>query len=389
MEEDGSSSLYFRLLPKTCSSSSSSSNNNNNRRKETQFPFLPFSPSEMVTELKSLFSLSLPLAVTSIFFYSRSLLSTLFLGTLGDLPLAAGSLAIAFANITGYSVLSGLSLGMEPLCSQSFGANNSKLLSLTLHRSVLFLLCSSLPISFLWIHMSRFLLFVGQDPEIIALAQRFLWISLPDLVSFSFIYPLRIYLRSQGLIRPLTVAAAFSTAIHLPANFLLVTHFGYGIVGVASAAALSNFALLLFLVAYILVTGIHRSTWQNPTSECLTGWNPLVKLAIPSCVSVCLEWWWYELMIISCGFLPNPKSTVASMGVLIQTTALIYVFPSSLSFGVSTRVGNELGAGDPHRARISSYVALVFSGVMGVGAMTFAAMTKNYWGKMFTGRYSG
>ncbi|KAG2241638.1 hypothetical protein Bca52824_090211 [Brassica carinata] len=93
--------------------------------------------SEAVTEAKSLFTLAFPIAVTARPLPTLRRLHV-FLGRLGDLELAAGSLAIAFANITGYSVLSGLALGMEPLCSQAFGAHRYKLLSLTLHRTVVF-----------------------------------------------------------------------------------------------------------------------------------------------------------------------------------------------------------------------------------------------------------
>ena len=57
----------------------------------------------------------------------------LFLGHLGELALAGGSLAIGFANITGYSVLSGLTMGMEPICGQAFGAQRFKLLGLAMH----------------------------------------------------------------------------------------------------------------------------------------------------------------------------------------------------------------------------------------------------------------
>ncbi|MQM01898.1 hypothetical protein Taro_034655 [Colocasia esculenta] len=349
-----------------------------------QFHPVLSTPDEAIAEAKSLFALSFPIALTALLLYSRSVISMLFLGSLGDLFLAAGSLAVAFANITGYSVLSGLSLGMDPLCSQAFGANQPKLLSVTLHRAVLFLFCSSIPICFLWLHMSKILLFLGQDPDITAAAQTYLLCSLPDLVSFSFIHPIRIYLRAQGLTLPLTLAASFAAALHVPANILLVRHLRLGVSGVAAASAASNFALLLFLVSYICATGVHKPTWERPTRKCLTGWAPLVRLAAPSCVSVCLEWWWYELMILVCGLLPDPKAAVASMGVLIQTTALIYVFPSSLGLGVSTRVGNELGANRPGQARTSAGVAVFLSAVMGFMAMTFAAGMKDTWGRMFT-----
>ncbi|KAF3773403.1 DETOXIFICATION 48 protein [Nymphaea thermarum] len=38
------------------------------------------------------------------------------------------SLATGFANITGYSVISGLAMGMEPFCSQAYGTQQWKLL---------------------------------------------------------------------------------------------------------------------------------------------------------------------------------------------------------------------------------------------------------------------
>ncbi|KAE9448682.1 hypothetical protein C3L33_19398, partial [Rhododendron williamsianum] len=339
---------------------------------------------EILTETKHLFTLSLPIALTALIFYSRSIISMLFLGRLGDTELAAGSLAIAFANITGYSVLSGLALGMEPLCSQAFGAHRPKLLSLTLHRSVIFLLASSVPISFLWFNISRILLFLKQDPEITSLAHTFLIFSLPDLFTNSFIHPIRIYLRAQGITYPLTLSTLVGTIVHFPINILFVSKLRLGVSGVAAASAVSNFAVLVALVLYVWVSGLHVPTWCAPSRECLTGWKPLVKLAAPSCVSVCLEWWWYEIMIVLCGVLVDPKATVASMGVLIQTTSLIYVFPSSLGFAVSTRVGNELGANRPDKARVSAIVSIFLAAVMGVAAMVFASGMRYKWARMFT-----
>ncbi|PIA64621.1 hypothetical protein AQUCO_00100234v1 [Aquilegia coerulea] len=340
--------------------------------------------SEIIKESKSLFSLAFPIALTALLVYSRSILSMIFLGRLGDIELAAGSLAIAFANITGYSVLSGLALGMEPLCAQAFGAKRPKLLSITLHRSVIFLLVSSIPITILWLNMAKILVYLHQDQHITHMAHNYLLFCLPDLFTYSFIHPVRIYLRAQGITYPLTLASAAGAIVHVPINFLLVSHLGIGVAGVAAASAISNLFVLLFLISYVWITGLHEPTWSAPSRECITGWKPLLKLAAPSCVSVCLEWWWYEIMIVLCGLLVNPKATVASMGVLIQTTALIYIFPSSLSFAVSTRVGNELGANRPYQARISAAVSIVLAVIMGFSAMVFAGGLKDKWAQMFT-----
>ncbi|KAF8008601.1 hypothetical protein BT93_K2308 [Corymbia citriodora subsp. variegata] len=323
--------------------------------------------------------------LTGLLLYSRSMISMLFLGRLGDLALAGGALAVGFANITGYSVLSGLAMGMEPICGQAFGAKRLSVLGVTLQRTVLLLLLTSIPISLLWLNMKSILLFCGQDESISAHAQSYLLYSVPDLLAQSLLHPLRIYLRSQTITRPLTLCASLSILLHIPINYFLVLHLDLGIKGVALSAVWTNFNLVASLVIYIIFSRVHKDTWGGFSLECFREWRPLLNLAVPSCVSVCLEWWWYEIMILLCGLLLNPRATVASMGILIQTTAFIYIFPSSLSFSVSTRVGNELGANRPARARLASAVGLGLSFVLGFSALLFAVSVRKHWAGMFTG----
>ncbi|KDP22325.1 hypothetical protein JCGZ_26156 [Jatropha curcas] len=89
-------------------------------------------------------------------------------------------------------------------------------------------------------------------------------------------------------------------------------------------------------------------------------------------------------MILLCGLLLNPRATVASMGILIQTTSLIYIFPSSLSFSVSTRVGNELGANQPKKAKVAAITGLCCSFLLGFSALSFTVMVRKVWATMFT-----
>ncbi|CAI9771889.1 unnamed protein product [Fraxinus pennsylvanica] len=308
----------------------------------------------------------------------------LFLGRLGDLALAGVSLAIGFANITGYSILSGLAMGMEPICGQAFGAKKYKLLGLTLQRTVFLLIFASFPISLLWLNMKKILIFCGQDEAIATHAQAYLFYSIPDLFMQSLLHPLRIYLRTQSITLPLTICAALSILLHMPINYLLVSYLNLGIKGVALSSVWTNFNLVTLLIIYIVFFGVYKKTWGGLSMECFKGWKSLLILAIPSCISVCLEWWWYEIMILLCGLLVNPKATVASMGILIQTTALIYIFPSSLSFGVSTRVGNELGGGRPGKAKLAAIVGLSGSFILGISAFFFAVSVRNIWATMFT-----
>lgn len=341
--------------------------------------------AQLMVEAKRIFAIASPMALAGLLLYSRSLVSMIFLGRLGRLPLAGGALAIGFANITGYSVLSGLAMGMEPLCGQAVGARRLALLGPALHRAILLLLAASLPIAALWSTMRRLLLLCGQDPDIAAAAHDFVLVSIPDLLLQSFLHPIRIFLRSQSITLPLTYAAAAVALLHLPLNYALVFYLRFGIRGVAFASICTNFTLILLLVLYIYFSGIHRQTAVlDFSTDCFKGWGSMLNLAIPSAISVCLEWWWYEIMVLLCGLLLDPKSTVASMGILIQTTSLIYIFPSSLSFGVSTRVANELGAYRPARARRAATVGLACGAILGMLALAFAVAVRHAWAQMFT-----
>ncbi|KAG2332999.1 hypothetical protein Bca52824_004179 [Brassica carinata] len=336
----------------------------------------------------SIAKISLPLVFTGLLLYFRSFVSLFFLGGLGRPTLAGGSLALAFANITGYSLFSGLTMGVESICSQAFGAKRYNLVQATIRRGVVLLLLTSLPVSLLWINIVKILEMLKQDEDLASEAHTFLLYSVPDLVAQSFLHPLRVYLRTQSKTLPLSICTAVASVLHLPITFLLVSYLGFGIKGIALSGVVSNFNLVVFLFVYIRFLedkkSINDEVLEEEVEDSVREWKKLLGLAVPSCVSVCLEWWCYEIMILLCGFLINPKATVASMGILIQITSLVYIFPSSLSFGVSTRVGNELGSNRPERARRAAVVGLGLSIALGFTALTFTVSVRNMWARLFT-----
>lgn len=210
---------------------------------------------QVLEEIREIGKISGPTVLTGLVLYSRAMISMLFLGYLGELELAGGSLSIGVANITGYSVISGLAMGMEPICGQAYGAKRMKLLGLTLHRTILLLLATCIPISFMWLNMKRILLWCNQDEEISSMAHTFIVFAIPDLFFLSLLHPIRIYLRTQGITMPLTYCSTISVFLHVPLNFLLVKYFDMGIAGVALAMALTNLNLVLLLCSFIYFSG--------------------------------------------------------------------------------------------------------------------------------------
>ncbi|XP_077251481.1 protein DETOXIFICATION 49-like [Tasmannia lanceolata] len=368
--------MIFAILP-----ISDQDHHNHHHPKRCPWPTL----SEVVEEIQQLYNIAFPMIITGLLLYGKSMVSMLFMGRLGKQVLAGGSLAVGFANITGYSVLSGLAMGMEPISSQAYGAKQWDLIGKSLRRTIGILLISSIPISLLWLAVEPILLHCRQDPSISAVASTYLAFSLPDLIFQSLLNPLKIYLRTQNITMPITISSALALFFHAPINYFLVHVLSLGVRGVALSAVIADFNLLVGILIYLSFCESHKKSWQGFSwSEFFSDWKPLLKLAIPSCVSVCLEWWWYELMIIFSGLLVNATDAVAAMGILIQTTSLVYIFPSALSLAVSTRVGNELGANRPEKAKLSTQVAISVAIFTGFTAMVFTTTMRGLWGRAFT-----
>ncbi|XP_040378708.1 protein DETOXIFICATION 54 isoform X1 [Oryza brachyantha] len=301
----------------------------------------------VASELRELWRMAAPITALNCVVYLRAMVSVLCLGRLGPLDLAGGALAIGLTNITGHSVLFGLASGLEPLCAQAFGSKNYDLLTLSLHRAVLLLILAALPIALLWLHVGPILVALGQDPTISASAAAYAAYALPDLAASAVLQPLRVYLRSQGITKPMAACSAIAVALHVPLNVLLVFGLGFGVRGVAAAQALTNTNMVLFLLAYIRWSGACDATWKGwarPTAVA-SGLAGLVRLAVPSCVGVCLEWWWYEVVTVLAGYLPDPAAAVGAAGVLIQTTSLMYTVPMALAACVSTRAKRQKACG--------------------------------------------
>nr|XP_017218130.1 PREDICTED: protein DETOXIFICATION 55 [Daucus carota subsp. sativus] len=347
---------------------------------------------EVIEELKKISSIGFPILAMGLVNYVRNMISVVCMGRLGSIELAGGALAIGFTNITGYSVLSGLAMGMEPLCSQAFGSGNLTIVSLTLQRTIFMLLFTSIPITLLWLNLEPLMLLLHQNREITKIASLYCFYAIPDLVANSFLQPLRIYLRSKGATRPFMWCTVLATILHLPVTIFLTFNLHLGVKGIALSIIITNFVSLFFLVSYMFCTRSASSpalsmpllsiaSNNGPQGE---DWGMLLRLAIPSCLAVCLEWWWYELMTLSAGYLKNPEAALAASAIVIQTTSLLYTLPSALSASISTRVGNELGAGRPRQACLSSRVAIGLALLSSTMGLLWTTIGRTSWIRVFT-----
>ncbi|MCO5583176.1 hypothetical protein L7F22_037085 [Adiantum nelumboides] len=334
--------------------------------------------------------LGFPMAAINMMWFARYIVSTAFLGQLGGPELAAGTLALTFANVAGWSVLIGLAGGMEAICSQAYGAGRRDMLELTLRRGFMVLLFASLPIAGTWYKAEGLLLLMGQTPALAKAAQNYLRYLLPDLLATCFIAPLRIFLRSQCVTKPVLLCSLLALCVHVPLNYVLVSTFGMGAPGTAVAICGTDFVLAIMLLGYVLCIPLPKPSDSlvyclDENSAAALTWGSLLHLAVPCCLMTCMEGWCYEIMVLLTGLLPQAKEAVETVAIVLNGDTVLYALEVALASCVCSRVGNELGAKRPVRAFHATLVALWVSMALGFGGAGWLLLSSQMaWGRFFT-----
>uniref|UniRef100_A0A3B3BEY4 Multidrug and toxin extrusion protein n=1 Tax=Oryzias melastigma TaxID=30732 RepID=A0A3B3BEY4_ORYME len=334
------------------------------------------------TEIKELAKLAGPVMIAQLMSFAVSFVSTVFCGHLGRTELAGVSLAIAVSNVTGVSIGVGLASACDTLISQTYGSGNLKKVGVILQRAVLILLLACFPCWAILINTKSILLAVRQEPEVASLAQLYVNIFMPALPAAFMFSLLSRYLQNQGIIWPQVITGFLVNLLNALINYLLLFVLKMGVAGSALANTLSQFSMAGILYAYIVCRGLHKATWAGWSKECLQDWGSYIRLAIPSMVMLCVEWWTYEIG----GFLAGLISEVelGAQTIVYEFANVAFMFPLGFSVAGNVRVGNALGAGDTEQGKLSAKLTLFCAVLVSVGMASLIGGLKDHISYVFT-----
>ena len=341
--------------------------------------FIPASLLQRLqAEIPPLLALAGPMLGTNVVGYVAFAGSVVAVGKLGAAPLAVCVLGNSLYNTTGYSMLMGLSMGLDTACGQAWGAKEYLKLGAALQLALLVCSAAFIPVAAMWMIMGPLLIAGGQEPALArGVADYLLWL-LPGLFAGILVECLKRYQQGQGIVKPAVVATLVMAAI---SPFVLAGCVHYPLHMGATGAAL-GITILECVQALILVGFVvrqHRKVGNSPEQTwggwalraAARDWRSYLALSLPAMVMLCAEWWSFELAIVFSGMTVNPDTAVATMGVLFSIAAIAYMIPLSFSQAVSTRVANTLGANDAKGAKTAALLAVLCStaGVVVVGSL--------------------
>lgn len=333
-------------------------------------------------ELRALLVLAGPAFLAQLMMFLISFISSVFCGHLGKLELDAVTLAIAVINVTGISVGHGLSSACDTLISQTYGSQNLKHVGVILQRGTLILLLCCFPCWALFINTEQILLLFRQDPDVSRLTQTYVMVFIPALPA-AFLYTLQVkYLLNQGIVLPQIITGIAANLVNALANYLFLYQLHLGVMGSALANTISQFALAIFLFLYILWRKLHQATWGGWSWECLQDWASFLRLAIPSMLMLCIEWWAYEVGSFLSGILGMVE--LGAQSITYELAIIVYMIPAGFSVAANVRVGNALGAGNIDQAKKSSAISLIVTELFAVTFCVLLLGCKDLVGYIFT-----
>uniref|UniRef100_A0ACD5T7L8 Uncharacterized protein n=3 Tax=Avena sativa TaxID=4498 RepID=A0ACD5T7L8_AVESA len=318
-----------------------------------------WSGSAAAEEARKVAHVAVPMAAVSVAQYAVQVASNMMVGHLpGVLPLSASAIATSLASVSGFSLLIGMASGLETLCGQAYGAEQYGRLGVQTYRAMVTLTAVSIPISLLWVFMGKLLTLIGQDPVISREAGRYIVWLIPGLFAYAVSQPLTKFLQSQSLIIPMLWSSVTTLLLHIPLCWLLVFKTSLGYFGAALAISVSYWLNVFMLVAYIGFSNSCKETFSPPTKDAFSGVGVFMRLALPSALMLCFEWWSFEVIILLSGLLPNPELQTSVLSTCMTTITLMYTIAYGIGAAASTRVSNELGAGNPEGARLAVRVVM-------------------------------
>ncbi|KAI8008152.1 Protein DETOXIFICATION 40 [Camellia lanceoleosa] len=295
-------------------------------------------------ELKLLFKLAAPAIFVYLVSFGMSTSTQIFSGHLGNLELAAASLGNNGIQMFAFGLLMGMGSAVETLCGQAYGAQKYEMLGIYFQRSTILLSITGIFITLIYIFTKPMLKLLGQSNEIASAAALFVHGLIPQIYAYAVNFPIQKFLQAQSIVLPSALISGATFVVHLVLTWVFVFKVGLGLLGAGLVVSLSWWIIVVGQFVYIVRSPRCKHTWSGFSFQAFSGLIEFFKLSAASAVMICLESWYYQIILLLAGLLHNPKLALDSLSICLLIGGCIMVIP--IGFNAAARnVGVAVGCG--------------------------------------------
>ncbi|XVE90295.1 hypothetical protein DITRI_Ditri20bG0066300 [Diplodiscus trichospermus] len=316
-------------------------------------------------ESKKLWRIAFPAMLTKLTSFGMFVITQAFIGHISKVELAAYSLVQIITVRFAYGILLGMSSATETLCGQAFGAKQYHMMGIYLQRSWIINLAAETVLLPIFIFASQILKLLGEEEDVAKQAGYISVWFIPVLYAFLFNITIQKYLQAQLKNMVIGWLSAISFVLHVLLSWIFVTKLNWGIPGAMSSMIIANWFVVIGEFVYIFC-GWCPNTWKGFTVACFTDLFPVLKLSISSAVMLCLELWYYAVLVLVAGYMQNATTAISALSICLNIIAWEFMLCLGFFASASVRVSNELGNGNAKASKFSMKVNICTSIAIGV-----------------------
>lgn len=322
---------------------------------------MPAKPSRRRIEQGHLLQIGWPILVSQLAQVGISVTDTVMAGRYSAVDLAGVALG-ASIWIPIYVSFAGLLVSNTTLVAHAIGAEDNKRARRTAQQAF-FVALALCPLPFLLLWRADWILgLLGGSADVTTIADHYLEglaLAVPAMAGY---LCLRGVAEAHGLTRPVMLISLAALVLNVPFNQLFI--YGYGdLAALGGAGCAYASTVLLWLQAAVLGMVILRhprfaglalfSQWQRPQRSAM---QAVLALGIPIALTSFAETSLFSATTLLLA--PLGATTIAANQIAMNTSALLFMVPFSISVATTVRVGQHLGAGSPPAARFAAIQAL-------------------------------
>ncbi|XP_054787112.1 protein DETOXIFICATION 40-like [Prosopis cineraria] len=289
-----------------------------------------------------------------------------FAGHLGNLEYAAANLGNSGVQLFAYGVMLGMGSAVETLCGQAYGAHKYEMLGVYMQRATVVLTLTGIPITLVYIFCKQILLLIGESAALSSAAAIFVYGLIPQIYAYAVNFPIQKFLQAQSIVAPSTYISAATLVLHMLLSWVVVFQLGLGLIGASLVLSLSWWIIVVAQFVYIVMSRKCRHTWTGLSFQAFHGLWAFTKLSAASAVMLCLEIWYFQVLVLITGLLDDSELALDAISVCMAIAGLLLQIGIGFNAAASVRVSNELGAGNPRAAKFSVVIVNVVSFVVAV-----------------------
>ncbi|KAL2232897.1 UNVERIFIED_CONTAM: Protein DETOXIFICATION 24, partial [Sesamum indicum] len=334
-------------------------------------------------ESKKIWRVALPGVIARVASFGTIVVTQSFVGHISSLDLAAYALVQTISERFVDGIVIGMSSATETLCGQAYGAKQYHMMGIFLQRSWLVDLATVTVLLPIFIFGTPIFDLLGEKHDIAESAGRVsLWFIL-YVYSIAFSMTIQMYLQAQQKNMVIAWLSAMQFIVHIPLSWLFVYILGWGTNGAMAALSISSWLLVCGEFVYIF-GGWCTDSWKGFSFAAFKDIFPVVKLSISSGLMVCLELWYYAILVLLAGYMKNAEASISAFSICLNVLAWIFMIIIGIMGSATVRVANELGKGDAKATKFSIKVLISTSVMIGLLFWILCLVFGNKLGYLFT-----